>query len=759
MRAMGLVCAVIVSACGASNQAALSPPCGDGIDNDGDGATDFPADLGCTSPQDDSEDSATMPRCSDGRDNDDDGHYDYPDDPGCFAPQSDEELDDCPDGPHCPQCGNGQDDNDNGKTDFPEDPGCTAASDVDEVVTNPIACGSGMTIKPLPASGMDSGILDATSVSDVMSPCGGGGGSPAYAYALHLTEATVVSITTNMAGTTADTVIDIRSANCTAPSSHIACNDDVATENQSSMLTRALDKGTYFIIISGHDPTASGTYSMQIGMAGGANASCTSDDDCGAGFVCRPPNGGGSGTVCQPPMCSDEFDNDGDGKIDHPLEPGCSSPADNDETDTCPGANEPECAQCSDGIDNDGDGKTDFPTDTSCKAAGDSSEACVSTEAIEVLTQPMTTGTTVGASHDFDPTCNSSSAGPLGDRLYRLDLPPMATLDIDLTGLSDSYDSVLALLGASCGGTALACEDDPEISMTSVAAGTYYLVVDGWSAGDEGSYTIAVSGTVTAGGSCEGALFRAGALSCADGFTCDGPAGARTCGSQCSDGIDNNNDGKRDYPFDPGCSAINDNSESTVCPGAGCPKCSNQGDDDGDQLVDYPTDFGCTAAGSQSEMFCAIEPDVKGTISARQTTGTLAGVGNNYDQSCQGNTGNDVAFGLQLPVPVLAIQIDTIGSTIDDTALSLHDASCGTEIGCDDDSAPGSSFLSMLRLNNLPAGNYAIQVDGYGTTNAGAFKLNVKGVVATGTTCTGPLFTAGVLACVSGTSCVSGKCQ
>jgi hypothetical protein len=41
--------------------------------------------------------------------------------------------------------------------------------------------------------------------------------------------------------------------------------------------------------------------------------------------------------VCQPSICSDGMDNDGDGKVDFPNDPGCSSLDDTDETDACPG--------------------------------------------------------------------------------------------------------------------------------------------------------------------------------------------------------------------------------------------------------------------------------------------------------------------------------------------------------------------------------------------------------------------------------------
>lgn len=55
--------------------------CADGLDNDGDGAIDFPYDRGCASA------SATVedPACDDGIDNDGDGAVDWPDDASCLA--------------------------------------------------------------------------------------------------------------------------------------------------------------------------------------------------------------------------------------------------------------------------------------------------------------------------------------------------------------------------------------------------------------------------------------------------------------------------------------------------------------------------------------------------------------------------------------------------------------------------------------------------------------------------------------------------
>jgi hypothetical protein len=64
--------------------------CHDGVDNDGDGDTDYPDDPGCTSIEDDSE---INPQCSDGLDNDNDSLTDYPDDPGCASASDDDETD------------------------------------------------------------------------------------------------------------------------------------------------------------------------------------------------------------------------------------------------------------------------------------------------------------------------------------------------------------------------------------------------------------------------------------------------------------------------------------------------------------------------------------------------------------------------------------------------------------------------------------------------------------------------------------------
>ncbi len=82
-----------------------SMPCSDGVDNDGDGATDFPDDLGCRGPADPSEEFD----CEDGLDNDADGRIDFDPltfsdpllgngDPGCGSAAAAFEDSQCQDG-------------------------------------------------------------------------------------------------------------------------------------------------------------------------------------------------------------------------------------------------------------------------------------------------------------------------------------------------------------------------------------------------------------------------------------------------------------------------------------------------------------------------------------------------------------------------------------------------------------------------------------------------------------------------------------
>lgn len=105
--------------------------CTDGVDNDRDGLTDFPAEPGCEGPEDDDEaDPAVPAECSNREDDDGNGYIDYPADPGCAGAGDPDETAECRDG--LDNDGNGFADYDrdgDGFRDFNADPACACAAD------------------------------------------------------------------------------------------------------------------------------------------------------------------------------------------------------------------------------------------------------------------------------------------------------------------------------------------------------------------------------------------------------------------------------------------------------------------------------------------------------------------------------------------------------------------------------------------------------------------------------------------------------
>src|SRR3989338_6409052 len=66
-----------------------------------------------------------------------------------------------------------------------------------------------------------------------------------------------------------------------------------------------------------------------------------------------------------PPECNDRIDNDGDGYIDFPADPGCEKRSGNELNPS---------VQCDDGVDNDGDGSSDS-LDAGCSSPTDNDES------------------------------------------------------------------------------------------------------------------------------------------------------------------------------------------------------------------------------------------------------------------------------------------------------------------------------------------------------------------------------------------------
>ena len=290
-------------------------------------------------------------------------------------------------------------------------------------------------------------------------------------------------------------------------------------------------------------------------------------------------------------------------------------------------------------------------------------------------------------------------------------------------------------------------------------------MVDGDDSFETGAFTVAVSGTISAGASCDGALATNGALKCASGFTCKGAAGSKTCQvAACSDGSDNNNDGKTDYPDDPGCNSPSDDSEATVCPGSNCPVCSNGSDDDGDGKKDFPADFGCSSAAGKSEAFCAKETDAVVVLAGPTTNGNITATTKaNLTLDCDTDgfyTGGDKTFSLQLPMPLETLHLDTDASAgVFEAALELYDAQCAAPgVACNLNDEATFEYAT-IDATDIPAGNYAVTVKSDDPSDTGTFVLALSGTIAKGKACTGPLVTSGALTCESGSTCTAGVCQ
>src|SRR5690606_26155882 len=108
---------------------------------------------------------------------------------------------------------------------------------------------------------------------------------------------------------------------------------------------------------------------------------------CTAGYTC------GAGGTCVPTVCNDMVDDDGDGHVGYPSDPGCTDISDTDEADDCPSG--PNCPVCSNGLDDDGDMLVDYPMDVGCTAASGSTELeCLGEDdPIGIISTPVTMGT------------------------------------------------------------------------------------------------------------------------------------------------------------------------------------------------------------------------------------------------------------------------------------------------------------------------------------------------------------------------------
>ncbi|MEZ4474593.1 MAG: hypothetical protein R3F60_28165 [bacterium] len=546
------------------------PVCSDGLDNDGDGIVDFPLEPGCSSAgDDDEEDPARAPQCGNGADDDADGLTDYPVDPGCAGVGDGDETDP----PVLPACSDGRDNDRDGLIDYPADPGCSSAADGTELGS----CGGTYDVVDLESGREFRGNTGGGPfVSD--GTCGGRGSSEVV-FGYRVDEPIeALEITTQHPDTAVETVLYVR-RDCLDRDTELACNreplDDGVAGNRLVVPNPA--RGDYYIFVDGATG-ASGAFVLTV------NA------------VPRPE-------------CRNGRDDDADGRVDYPADPGCADPDDTTEVDPDP------LPQCADDDDNDGDGLVDYPLDVGCFAASDNDEVDVCGQGVQVLDFPVEIGTVLGDSseggNNLTGTCGGQAAP---ERIYRYALRHNANLAFTINHEETIMNTLLYVRAGDC--TAAQAERgcaplavDPRggpgggrVEIDRAAPGDYYVIVDN-AFGLGGPFRLSVEVERLPAG-CSDAFDNDG-----DGFIdgedpgCESPDDENEVEEAgpfaCSNGLDDDGDGIIDYPNDPGCFGRGDQDEGDPMVQ---PACANGRDDDMDDLVDYPADSGCSSAADDSEV-------------------------------------------------------------------------------------------------------------------------------------------------------------
>ena len=311
---------------------ACVPQCSDGIDNDADGAVDYPADAACSSA-DDNDENDFKTQCQDGIDNDGDGVRDLLD-PGCANNQDNNE------GDKTTQCQDKIDNDGDGAIDYPNDYSCSTPQDNDEA--NP---------KSQCQNGMDD---DGDGVVDLLDPgCAGNQDN---------NEGDKTTQCQDKIDNDGDGAVDYPAdAGCQSATDNneadfkAKCQDGIDNDSDG-----AIDYPNDFSCSSAQDNDETNPKSQcQNGIDDDGDGVTDLFDP---GCADNQDNNEGDKTT----QCQDKIDNDGDGAVDYPADAGCQSATDNNEGDFK--------AQCQDGIDNDGDGTMDYPNDPGCSNLQDNDE-------------------------------------------------------------------------------------------------------------------------------------------------------------------------------------------------------------------------------------------------------------------------------------------------------------------------------------------------------------------------------------------------
>jgi hypothetical protein len=262
-------------------------------------------------------------------------------------------------------------------------------------------------------------------------------------------------------------------------------------------------------------------------------------------------------------QCEDGIDNDADGKIDAPFDPGCTTnnlnnpnAAGNDDTEADP-ATPPAC---SNGV------APDFPAAYQCAFAGDPNEVL---GAVTPCSDGVDTVPPNGLiDYPLDPNC-----------LWAAD--PFETTRACSNGIDDDRP----LDGFIDFPADIGCADRNDNNESNPPQCN-----DGRDNDGDGRFDFNPVATRDA--------------DCASQR--DNLEGPGVAPPECADGADNDGDGVADFPNDPGCSFAGDDDETDPTSGSGSPpppsppQCADTLDNDGDGRIDL-ADPGCSSASDNDE--------------------------------------------------------------------------------------------------------------------------------------------------------------
>jgi hypothetical protein len=624
--------------------------------------------------------------------------------PACGAADSDEptpipldggvEVDAAPEadeGPIVPAaaCANGRDDDGDGFVDHPNDPGCASATDDDEIDDDPEgppACANGIDddgdgTTDFPADRGCGSAADPEEGDDPPVPACGNGvdddadgytdfpGDPGCGSALDGDETDSGQVLPQCADgndNDRDGLIDLADPGCTGVADP---REETPEEQETPACADGLDNDADGVIDFPNEP--------------GCSAAGDPDEE----------NPG------VPPDCADGRDNDEDGAVDYPDDPGCQGVGDRDEAD--PGTPPP----CADGVDNDRDGATDYPDDRGCQSAADASEAgsCgVAYDPIDLAPDTTVHGDTRGGRFLAEGTCGGRGAAEVvyGYRIARA-LEALEIRTVAPEGMETFVETTIHVrrtcldpdTEVACGREALDGIGANTLRIENPEAGEYTIFIDG-ATGNGGPFSLTVT---------------------------EVPLAA------CLNRLDDDGDGRADYPTDPGCTSRDDRDETDPeTPTA----CSNDEDDDADGLIDYPLDLGCEAAADQDEVdvcgqgvrvadFPVGEPFMLGDT----TDGTTQ-----FQGSCVPGNGAESIVRFRNPFNARLLFSVDHPETVDNTGLYVRtdcvNARSEVANGCNT-GVPGVSARGRVRIDRAPPGDYFVVVD-HSFGQGGPFKLSVQ---------------------------------